>query len=59
MLRERILSDPQSWNSLATALGVERCALRDFAQGKKSIVLTTADRLAEYYGIGHVQRKRA
>ncbi len=59
LLRQRILSDPRSWNALAIDLGVERCALRDFAQGKKSIILSTADHLAEYYGIGHVKRKRA
>jgi transcriptional regulator with XRE-family HTH domain len=50
-LRDALLSDPRSYNEVAQQTGLARTSLMAFAEGRRSLRLDLADKLAAFYGI--------
>ncbi|TWT41528.1 hypothetical protein Pla111_29040 [Botrimarina hoheduenensis] len=48
-LRDALLNDPRSYNQVAKLTGLTRTSLMAFAEGKRSLRLDLADRLAAFY----------
>jgi hypothetical protein len=59
VLRQCVLDDERNWYKVATLAQIDRGALIRFAEGKVSIRLEAADRLAELYGLELTPRKGA
>jgi hypothetical protein len=51
VLRQCVLADERNWYQLATLAKMDRGALIRFSEGRVSIRLEAADRLAELYGL--------
>ena len=56
-LREVILADPQSFNSLAAETGISRPTLVRFAQEVGTLRLDHAETLCRHYGLQLTTRK--
>lgn len=50
-LRRAIVESGESYRSLATATGLTRASLQRFVDGRQSLRLDLADRLAAHYGL--------
>lgn len=57
-LLRRGLEDAESLNQVQAETGLKRQSLAKFMRGEQSLRLDLADRLAEYFGIESVQKKR-
>ncbi|MEQ8848251.1 helix-turn-helix transcriptional regulator [Botrimarina sp.] len=56
-LREAVLDDSQSFNSLAAETGISRPTLVRFAKGDGTLRLDHAETLCRYYQLELVKRK--
>ncbi|MEQ8849809.1 hypothetical protein [Botrimarina sp.] len=50
-LRDSLLSDPRSFAEVARQTGLTRTSLMAFAEGKRSLRLDLADKLALFYRV--------
>jgi plasmid maintenance system antidote protein VapI len=50
-LRDALLTDPRSYNEVSQITGLARTSLMAFAEGRRSLRLDLADKLAAFYGL--------
>ncbi len=58
ILRRRIIESRVSYKSLSQETGVARASIQRFVDGRQSLRLDLADRLAAYFGIVAVSKPR-
>lgn len=57
-LKKAILSSKKTRYAIAVGSGVDHAVLRRFLKGERDIKLQTADKLAEYFGLNLIKKKR-
>jgi plasmid maintenance system antidote protein VapI len=58
LLRQTIAESRIPYLTLAKATGVQRASIQRFVDGRQSIRLDVADRLADYFGLELAKRRR-